>query len=218
MKKFRMKYIVKEYAIVEVTAEDEEKAKEQILKRANEGEFDGDMVGDDCEFECLDVKDVLSYDELKKKYKDLCVTGAEDTFVRLWDRFINEYSFFKEITHDIHIHENTRKNLVMVFKGDNEALLDGIFDNDNDQGVYTYSQDAKWFYIDGDGHLLTENTVDDMTEHIITDWCWDDRHDGGYTGCYIDCWRRVMEFFLEHYDEEEEKRMEEIRKQNRKED
>lgn len=58
MKTFRMKYIVKEYAIVEVTAEDEEKAKEQILQRANEGEFDGDMVGGDCEFECLgEVKD-----------------------------------------------------------------------------------------------------------------------------------------------------------------
>lgn len=213
MKKFKMKYIVKEYAIVEVTAEDKEKAKEQILKRANEGEFDGDMVGGDCEFECLDVKDVLSREELHEKYQELDTRGAEDTFLRLWNRLINENKFFRGIAHDIHIHENTREELTSVFKGNSEALLDAIFDNDNPEGIYTYSQDARWFYINRHGSLIAENAINDEIEHIISDWCLDD----GHVDSYADCWRSVMEFFLEHYDEEEEKRMEEIRKQNRKE-
>ena len=222
MKKFRMKYIVKEYAIVEVTAEDEEKAKEQILRRANEGEFDGDMVGGDCEFECLEAKDVLSFGELRNKYIDFYRTRTEDTFVRLWNRFVDEDSFFANLKKEkridweweMHLHENTLDNLKKAFRGNDSYILAAIFDNHNDEGVFHYSQDAKLFIVDENDGIIVEDTVDDMAEHIITGWCWG----GDGANSYTDCWRRVMEFFLEHYDEEEEKRMEEARKQIIKED
>lgn len=159
------------------------------------------------------------HDDLLKKYKDLCVTGAEETFVRLWNHFIAGNQPFVKARRtnrpfwELYIHENTLENLKAAFGGVNTDLLDAIFDNDNDEGIFCYSQDARWFTLDGDRKIICGNSVDDIAENIISGVgdC------GEAEGSYTDLWKKYMKFCLDNYKEEEEKRMEEIIKQNRKE-
>lgn len=163
----------------------------------------------------------MSFIETTANYKKLADHGDIYTLVRLWNKFVDTNEFFKTLQkgtgHNweylIHIHPNTKEELLKAFNGDSKKLLDAMFSKDNEAGVRTYYMDAKWFTTDSDDEIITDNTVDDMIEHIITGW-WNVME---YRGTYEHLWYDFMMFALAHYNEEDKKRQEEEMEEARRE-
>ena len=163
----------------------------------------------------------MSFTETTANYKKLADHGDQETLARLWNQFVDTNEFFKTLKkrtgyngeHLIHIHPNTKEELLKAFNGDCKRLLDAMFNEDNNEGVRTYYMDAKWFTTDGNDEIITDNTVDDMIEHIITDWCdWTE-----YRGAYEHLWYDFMMFALAHYEEEDKKHQEDEMEEARRE-
>ena len=163
----------------------------------------------------------MSLLETIDSYQKLSKYGTQDTLVRLWNQFVDKNDFFQKVQKQegynweylVHIHPNTKEELLKAFEGDGNRLLDAMFNENNEEGVRTYYMDAKWFTTDSDDEIITENTVDDMIEHIITDW-WDGTE---YRGTYEHLWYGFMMFAVDHYDAENKKREEEEMEEARRE-